>query len=64
MRAAVLLALFVTGASLSDLSRVYAPGTEPARGGQPGGQPEAAGLEKASVKNRDAGHDYRDDRTR
>ena len=49
---------------MSDIARQYANGQELARGGQPGGQPEQAGQEKATVKNSDKGHDYRDDRTR
>lgn len=49
---------------MSDIARVYAPGTEPAKGGQTGGQPEQAGKEKASLSNRDSAHDYKDDRTK
>jgi hypothetical protein len=36
---------------VSDIARVYAPGAEPAKGGQSGGTPEQPGREKASVAN-------------
>lgn len=49
---------------MSDLARVYAPGTEPAKGGQTGGQPEQAGKEKSHGGNSSLAHDYRDDRTK
>lgn len=49
---------------MSDIARVYPPGKELAIGGQTGGQPEAAGQEKATVRNSGASHDYKDDRTR
>jgi hypothetical protein len=49
---------------VSDIARVYAPGQEPARGGQPGGQPEQPGKEKAHGGNSSLAHDYRDDRTK
>jgi len=51
-------------ADVSDLARVYPNGQELAKGGQTGGTPEVAGQEKATVKNGDRGHDYRDDRTK
>ena len=49
---------------MSDLARVYIPGTEPAKGGQTGGQPYPAGKELATTANGDKGHDYKDDRTK
>ena len=49
---------------VSDIARVYAAGLEPAKGGQTGGQPEVSGKEKATIKNADSSHDYKDDRTR
>lgn len=49
---------------MSDLARVYAPGQEKALGNQTGGQPEVAGKEKATTKNGDLSHDYKDDRTK
>ncbi len=49
---------------MSDLARVYASGTEPAKGNQTGGTPEVAGMEKATVKNAGLAHDYKDDRTK
>ena len=49
---------------MSDLARVYANGQELAKGYQTGGTPEASGSEKATVKNSNLGHDYKDDRTK
>lgn len=49
---------------MSDIARVYAPGTEPAKGGQTGGLPAAAGKEIATVANAHNAHDYKDDRTK
>lgn len=49
---------------MSDIARVYPSGQEPAKGGQTGGVPEVNGQEKATVKNSDRGHDYKDDRTK
>jgi hypothetical protein len=56
---------------MSDLARVYAPGKEvgfiagtPASIAAGAGLPEVSGREKATSKNGDLGHDYKDDRTR
>lgn len=56
---------------MSDLARVYASGKEPglvagttASNAAGAGLPEAGGKEKATVKNGDLGHDYKDDRTK
>lgn len=49
---------------MSDIARVYPNGQEPAKGGQTGGTPEVNGQEKATIKNADKGHDYKDDRTK
>jgi len=49
---------------VSDIARQYPSGQEPAKGGQTGGTPEVSGAEKATVKNADKSHDYKDDRTR
>lgn len=49
---------------MSDIARVYPNGKELAIGGQTGGVPEVPGKEKATGKNADLGHDYKDDRTR
>jgi hypothetical protein len=49
---------------VSDLARVYPPGQEKALGGQTGGMPEVNGAEKATVKNSNLAHDYKDDRTK
>lgn len=48
---------------MSDIARVYAPGTEPARAGT-GGLPAAPGKEIATVANGHNAHDYKDDRAR
>ena len=39
---------------ISDIAKVYAPGAEPAKGGQDLARPEKPGAEKASLVNRDA----------
>lgn len=49
---------------MSDIARPYPNGSEPAKGGQTGGIPEVNGSEKASTKNGNLAHDYRDDRTK
>jgi hypothetical protein len=49
---------------VSDLARVYVPGTEPAKGSQTGGLPEQNGKERASTANGSLAHDYHDDRTK
>ncbi len=49
---------------MSDIARVYAPGTEPAKGGQTGGQPYPNGKELAHTGNGNLAHDYKDDRTK
>lgn len=49
---------------MSDISRQYPPGSEPAKGGSTLSVQYPAGTEKASHANRDLAHDYRDDRTR
>lgn len=49
---------------MSDLARVYPNGQERALGNQTGGTPEANGAEKATHKNANLGHDYKDDRTK
>ncbi len=49
---------------MSDIARVYAPGTEPAKGGQTGGKPYPNGQELASHVNSNLAHDYKDDRTK
>jgi hypothetical protein len=49
---------------VSDLARVYANGQELAKGNQTGGTPEVNGSEKATSKNSNLGHDYKDDRTK
>ena len=49
---------------MSDIARQYPSGQEPAKGGQTGGTPEVNGAEKATVKNGNLAHDYKDDRTK
>jgi hypothetical protein len=56
---------------MSDLARQYAPGKEPglvsgtaASNAAGSGVPEVPGQEKATGKNGNTGHDYKDDRTR
>jgi len=49
---------------MSDVSRQYPSGSEPAKGGQTGGKPYPNGQELATHANRDLAHDYHDDRTR
>ena len=56
---------------MSDIAKVYAPGKEPglvsgtaASNAAGAGLPEVNGKEKATVKNADLGHDYKDDRTK
>lgn len=49
---------------MSDIARVYAPGTEPAKGNQSGGVTAQNGKELASLVNKDNAHDYKDDRTK
>jgi hypothetical protein len=56
---------------MSDLARVYAPGKElgliagtAASIAAGAGLPEVNGKEKATTKNGDLGHDYKDDRSR
>jgi len=49
---------------MSDVSRQYPPGSEPAKGGGTLAVQYPAGQEKASHANRDLAHDYKDDRTK
>jgi hypothetical protein len=56
---------------MSDLARQYPPALQPGLyAGTPAsvaagaGLPEASGSEKATSKNGNNGHDYKDDRTR
>ncbi len=49
---------------MSDIARVYAPGTEPAKGNQNLSVQYPPGLEKATHGNSNLGHDYKDDRTK
>lgn len=56
---------------MSDLARQYAPALAPglisgttASYAAGAGVPEIAGKEKATGKNSDSGHDYKDDRTK
>jgi hypothetical protein len=56
---------------MSDIARVYASGKEPglvagtaASIAAGAGMPEVNGQEKATVKNGDKAHDYKDDRTK
>jgi hypothetical protein len=56
---------------VSDLARVYTPSLAPglisgtaASNAAGAGVPEVSGQEKATHKNSNLGHDYRDDRTK
>jgi hypothetical protein len=56
---------------MSDIARQYPPASlpglyagTPASNAAGAGLPEAPGQEKATSKNRDLGHDYKDDRSR
>lgn len=49
---------------MSDIARVYAPGSEPAKGGGTLAVQYPPGSEKASHQNKDNAHDYKDDRTK
>lgn len=45
---------------MSDIARVYPPGTEPAKGGQTGGTPEVNGKERAKPDILNLAHNYGD----
>ena len=49
---------------MSDIARVYPPGTEPAKGGGTLAVQYPPGQEKASHINQHNAHDYKDDRTK
>lgn len=56
---------------MSDLARQYPPALQPglysgsaASNAAGSGMPEVPGQEKATHKNSNSGHDYKDDRTR
>jgi hypothetical protein len=45
---------------MSDIAKVYTPGTEPAKGGQDLAKPEVNGKEKAHIGNSNLAHNYGD----
>lgn len=49
---------------MSDIARQYPAGSEPAKGGGTLAVQYPNGQERASHANKDAAHDYKDDRTR
>lgn len=60
MRLFVLLTVFVVATLSSDISRVYPPGGEPAKGGQDLSKPYPNGKELAHNGNGDRAHNYGD----
>jgi len=60
MRAAIILAFLLATAVRSDVARQYAPGTEPAKGGQDLSKQYAPGKELAHNGNQHLAHNYGD----
>jgi hypothetical protein len=60
VRAFLLLSLLAAGLAASDIARVYASGSEPAKGNQTGGTPAQNGKELAHTGNSSNAHIYQD----